>query len=33
MAKEGEAIRESDRREHMDKVLDAFAKDVWDDLD
>jgi hypothetical protein len=26
-------IRESDKRENMDKVLDAFAKEVWDDLD
>jgi hypothetical protein len=33
LAKEGAAVRESDRRQHMDKVLDAFAKDNWDDLD
>lgn len=33
LAKEGEAIRESDRKEHMEEVLDAFAKDLWDDLD
>ena len=26
-------IRESDRREDMDEVLDAFARDLWDDLD
>ncbi|MCG6115496.1 MAG: antitoxin MazE family protein [Mesorhizobium sp.] len=26
-------IRESDRRENMDEVLDAFARDLWDDLD
>ena len=26
-------IRESDKRENMDRVLDAFAKEVWDDLD
>jgi hypothetical protein len=26
-------IRDADRRENMDKVLDAFAKEVWDDLD
>ena len=33
MQKEGEAIRESDRRQGMDKVLDAFAEELWDDLD
>jgi len=26
-------IREADKREHMTDVLDAFAKDLWDDLD
>ena len=26
-------IREADRRENMDAVLDAFAREVWDDLD
>ncbi len=26
-------IRESDRREDMDEVLDAFSRDLWDDLD
>ena len=26
-------IRESDRRTGMMKTLDAFAKDLWDDLD
>lgn len=25
-------IRESDRRSHMDKVLDAFVADNWDNL-
>ena len=25
-------IREADRRENMTEVLDAFAKDLWDDL-
>ena len=33
LEKEGEAIRESDRRSHMDEVLEAFLEDVWDDLD
>ncbi len=31
MEKEGKAIRESDRRQDMDKVLDAFASELWDD--
>ncbi len=29
---EGTAIRESDRRSEMDKVLEAFLEDLWDDL-
>ena len=29
---EGKAIRESDRRTEMDKVLEAFLDDVWDEL-
>jgi hypothetical protein len=33
LAREGEAVRESDRREQMEKVLDAFVEDLWDDLD
>lgn len=33
LEKEGAAIRESDRRQNMDKVLDAFAEDLWDDPD
>ncbi|HET7412879.1 MAG TPA: antitoxin MazE-like protein [Pararhizobium sp.] len=28
-----EDIRESDRRLHMNEVLEAFIEDVWDDLD
>jgi hypothetical protein len=26
-------IREADRREHMSEVLDAFARDLWNDPD
>ncbi|MGN6470906.1 MAG: antitoxin MazE-like protein [Rhizobiaceae bacterium] len=28
----GKSIREADRREQMDKVLEAFIDEVWDDL-
>ena len=28
----GRSIRESDRREQMDKVLEAFIDEVWDDF-
>ena len=31
--KDCELIRASDRRTGMDKTLDAFARDLWDDID
>ena len=32
MQDEARRIAEADRRERMDEVLDAFARDLWDDL-
>ena len=32
LQREGDAIRESDRRSEMDRVLEAFLEDVWDEL-
>ena len=32
LALEGRAIRESDRRTHMNETLEAFLDDVWDDI-
>lgn len=31
--KDCQLIREADRRENMPEVLDAFARDLWNDLD
>lgn len=33
MKEDCKLIREADERENMTEVLDAFAKDLWDDLD
>ena len=33
LEQEGKAIRESDRRSHMNETLEAFLDDIWDDID